>query len=162
MNTTNKLPIDSEILFLIDKKTQQTRIELGSLLRAFGAPTTFAQAAASAWVNELLIKEDPGSGSPLYYLPLQLAADFIDLILDLDQLDSDSRTEAVQFRDSCRAIEASASKISRLQKTKPHVYAAWLQWMDSDETKQTIHKMLSGQHLRTPATSSGHAAPGAL
>ena len=139
MNTTNKLPIDSEILFLIDKKTQQTRIELGSLLRAFGAPTTFAQAAASAWVNELLIKEDPDSGSPLYYLPLQLAADFIDLILD--QLDSDSRTEAVQFRDSCRAIEASASKISRLQKTKPHVYAAWLQWMESDETVAADRKL---------------------
>ncbi|HBO5586823.1 TPA: hypothetical protein ACVGJ9_005131 [Pseudomonas aeruginosa] len=154
--TTNKLPIDSEILFLIDKKTQQTKIELGSLLRAFGAPTTLAQAAASAWESELLIKEDPDSGSPLYYLPMQLSADFIDLILD--QLDSDSRTDAVQFRDACRTIEASASMISKLQQTKPHVYAAWLKWMDSDEATQTMHKILSRQHQRPPATT--HAVLG--
>ncbi|HCF6385912.1 MULTISPECIES: hypothetical protein [Pseudomonadaceae] len=159
MNTiTKKPPIDSEILFALNKQAQQSRVELGSLLRAFGAPTTLAQAAAVAWKNELQIKEDPDSGSQLYYLPIQRAADFIDLILD--QLDSDSRTEAVQFRDSCRAIEASASKISRLQQTKPHVYAAWLQWMDSDQAKQTVHKILSGQHQRTPATSSNHAALG--
>lgn len=157
---TNTPSSNSEILFLIDKKTQQTRIELGSLLRAFGAPTTFARAAASAWVNELLIKEDPDSGSPLYYLPLQLAADFIDLILD--QLSPDARADAAQFRDACRTIEANANKISRLKQTKPHVYEAWLKWMDSDEATQTMHKILSGQHQRTPATSSNHAAPGAL
>ncbi|HDQ4561147.1 hypothetical protein [Pseudomonas aeruginosa] len=161
MDTPTKTPSsNSEILFLVDKKTQQTRIELGSLLRAFGAPTTFTQAAASAWVNELLIKEDPTSGSPLYYLPLQLAANFIDLILD--QLGPDARADAVQFRDACRTIEANANKISRLKQTKPHVYEAWLKWMDSDEATQTMHKILSGQHQRTPATSSNHAAPGAL
>lgn len=161
MDTPTKTPSsNSEILFLIDKKTQQTRIELGSLLRAFGAPTTFAQAAASAWVNELLIKEDPDSGSPLYYLPLQLAADFIDLILD--QLGPDASSDAVQFRDACRTIETNANKISRLKQTKPHVYEAWLKWMDSDEATQTMHKILSGQHQRTPDTSSNHAAPGAL
>lgn len=161
MDTLTKTPSsNSEILFLIDKKTQQTKIELGSLLRAFSAPSTLAKAAASTWENELLIKEDPDSGSPLYYLPMQLSADFIDLILD--QLDSDSRTDAVQFRDACRTIEASANKISRLQQTKPHVYEAWLKWMDSDEATQTMHKILSGQHQRTPATSSNHAVPGAL
>ncbi|HBO4210771.1 TPA: hypothetical protein L4U06_001419, partial [Pseudomonas aeruginosa] len=81
MDTPTKTPSsNSEILFLIDKKTQQTRIELGSLLRAFGASTTLAQAAAVAWENELQIKEDSDSGSPLYYLPIQRAADFIDLI----------------------------------------------------------------------------------
>lgn len=157
MDTPTKTPSsNSEILFLIDKKTQQTRIELGSLLRAFGAPTTFTQAAASAWVNELLIKEDPTSGSPLYYLQLQLAADFIDLILD--QLGPDARADAVQFRDACRTIEANANKISRLKQTKPHVYEAWLKWMDSDEATQTMHKILSGQHQRKPATT--HAIPG--
>ncbi len=161
MDTPTKTPSrNSEIQFLIDKKTQQTKIELGSLLRAFGAPTNLAQAAASAWENELLTKEDPDSGSPLYYLPMQLSADFIDLILD--QLDSDSRTDAVQFRDACRTIEASASKISTLQQTKPHVYEAWLQWMDSDEAKQTMHKILSEQHQRTQSTPSNHATPGAL
>ncbi|MFV9683040.1 hypothetical protein ACNFD4_10145 [Pseudomonas sp. NY15367] len=161
MDTPIKTPSsNSEILFLIDKKTQQTRLELSSLLRAFGAPTTFTQAAASAWVNELLIKEDPTSGSPLYYLPLQLTADFIDLILD--QLGPDARVDAVQFRDACRTIEANANKISRLKQTKPHVYEAWLKWMDSDEATQTMHKILSGQHQRTPGTSSNHAATGAL
>ena len=149
---------NSEILFLIDKKTQQTRIELGSLLRAFAASTTLAQAAAVAWENELHIKEDSDSGSPLYYLPIQRAADFIDLILD--HLDSDSRTDAVQFRDACRTIEASANKISRLQQTKPHVYETWLKWMDSDEATQTMHKILSRQHQHPPATSPNHAAPG--
>lgn len=159
MDTPTKTPSsNSEILFLVDKKTQQTRIELGSLLRAFGAPTTFTQAAASAWVNELLIKEDPTSGSPLYYLPLQLAANFIDLILD--QLGPDARADAVRFRDASRSLEASANTISRLKNTKPHVYAAWLQWMYSDEAKQTMHKILSRQHQRPPATSPNHAAPG--
>ncbi len=114
MDTPTKTPSsNSEILFLIDKKTQQTRIELGSLLRSFGASTTLAQAAAVAWENELQIKEDSDSGSPLYYLPIQRAADFIDLILD--HLDSDSRTDAVQFRDACRTIEVNANKISRLE-----------------------------------------------
>ncbi len=159
MDTLTKTPSsNSEILFLIDKKTQQNKIELGSLLRAFSAPTTLAKAAASAWENELLIKEDPDSGSPLYYLPLQLSADFIDLILD--QLDSVSRTDAVQFRDACRTIEVNANKISSLKQTKPHVYEAWLQWMDSDEAKQTMHKILSGQHQRPPASSSNDAALG--
>ena len=159
MNTlTNKPPLNSEILFALDKQAQQTRIELGSLLRTLGAPTTLAQAAASAWGNELLIEDDPKSGSPLYYLPMQLSADFIDLILD--QLDSDSRTDAVQFRDACRTIEASANKISRLQQTKPHVYETWLKWMDSDEATQTMHKILSRQHQHPPATSPNHAAPG--
>ena len=159
MDTLTKTPSsNSEILFLIDKKTQQTKIELGSLLRAFSAPTTLAKAAASTWENELLIKEDPDSGSPLYYLPMQLSADFIDLILD--QLDSDSRTDAVQFRDACRTIEVNANKISRLQQTKPHVYETWLKWMDSDEATQTMHKILSRQHQHPPATSPNHAAPG--
>ncbi|MDM9653875.1 hypothetical protein QU755_21080 [Pseudomonas wenzhouensis] len=159
MDTPTKTPSsNSEILFLIDKKTQQTRIELGSLLRAFGASTTLAQAAAVAWENELQIKEDPDSGSPLYYLPIQRAADFIDLILD--HLDSDSRTDAVQFRDACRTIEVNANKISSLKQTKPHVYEAWLQWMDSDDAKQTMHKILSGQHQRPPANSPNHATPG--
>ncbi|MDH1624445.1 hypothetical protein N5F07_25180, partial [Pseudomonas chengduensis] len=63
MDTLTKTPSsNSEILFLIDKKTQQTKIELGSLLCAFSAPTTLAKAAASIWENELLIKEDPDSG----------------------------------------------------------------------------------------------------
>lgn len=99
MNTlTNKPPINSEILFVLDKQALQTRIELGSLLRTLGAPTALAQAAASAWGDELLIEDDPESGSPLYYLPLQLAADFIDLILD--QLGPDARADAVRFRDA--------------------------------------------------------------
>jgi len=105
---TNTPSSNSEILFLIDKKTQQTRIELGSLLRAFGASTSLAQAAAVAWENELQIKEDSDPGSPLYYLPIQRAADFIDLILD--HLDSDSRTDAVQFRDACRTIELTPTR----------------------------------------------------
>ncbi len=159
MNTlTNKPPLNSEILFALDKQAQQTRIELGSLLRTLGAPTTLAQAAASAWGNELLIEDDPKSGSPLYYLPLQLAADFIDLILD--QLGPDARADAVRFRDASRSLEASANKISRLQQTKPHVYETWLKWMDSDEATQTMHKILSRQHQHPPATSPNHAAPG--
>ncbi|TXH92734.1 MAG: hypothetical protein E6Q71_00515 [Pseudomonas sp.] len=159
MNTiTKKPPIDSEILFALNKQAQQSRVELCSLLRAFSAPTTLAQAAAVAWRNELQIKKDPDSGSQLYYLPIQRAADFIDLILD--QLDSDSRTGAVQFRDACRTIEVNANKISSLRQTKPHVYEAWLQWMDSDDAKQAMHKILSGEHQRPPATSSDDAALG--
>lgn len=159
MNTlTNKPPINSEILFTLDKQALQTRVELGSLLRMLGAPTTLAQAAASTWGNELLIEDSPESGSPRYHLPLQLAADFIDLILD--QLGPDARTEAVRFRDASRALEASANKISRLKQTKPHVYEAWLQWMYSDEAKQKMHKVLSRQHQRPPATSPNHVAPG--
>lgn len=158
MNTpTNKPPINSEILFALDQQAQQTRIELGSLLRALSAPTALVQAAASAWGNELQNVNDPESGSALYFLPIQLAADFIDLILE--QLNSDSRTDAVRFRDATRALEASANKISRLKQTKPQVYDAWLQWMKSDEAEQAMHKVLSGQHQRPPATSPNHAAP---
>lgn len=155
---TKTLSSNSEILFVLDKQALQTRIELGSLLRTLGAPTALAQAAASAWGDELLIEDDPESGSPLYYLPLQLAADFIDLILD--QLGPDARADAVRFRDASRSLEASANTISRLKNTKPHVYAAWLQWMDSDDAKQTMHKILSGQHQRPPANSPNHATPG--
>ncbi len=159
MNTPiNTPPINSKIRLQIDKETLHTRIELGSLLRSFGAPTTLAQVATEAWENELTIEDDPESGSPLYYLPIQLVADFIDLVLD--QLSADSRTEAVQFRDGSRAMEASSNELSKLKQSKPQAYDAMLRWLKSDEARHAVHKILSGQQQRPSASSPSHAAPG--
>lgn len=158
MNTpTNTPPSKSKIRLQLDKESLNTRIELGSLLRSFGAPTALAQAAASAWKTDLLIEKDPESGSALYYLSIVLVADFIDLILG--QLSADSRAQAMQFRDASRALEASANELSRLKQTKPQAYDAMQQWLKSDEARHLVHKILSGQHQRPPATSPNHAAP---
>ena len=158
INTKQATPSDEKLKIRLDLKTMLIRVELQSLLLSFGAPSTLVKVAATAWADELLIEDDQKAGAPQYYLPIMLIADFIDLILD--QLDPDARADAVRFRDASRSLEASANTISRLKNTKPHVYAAWLQWMYSDEAKQTMHKILSRQHQRPPATSPNHAAPG--
>jgi len=157
-NTTQATPSGGKLKIQLDKETMLIRVELQSLLLSFGAPSTLVNIAATAWEDKLLIEDDQKEGSPQYYLPMMLVADFIDLILG--QLSAESRAQAMQFRDASRALEASANELSRLKQTKPQAYDAMQQWLKSDEARHSVHKILSGQHQRPPATSPNHAAPG--
>lgn len=156
INTTQATPAGVKIKIQLDKAAMLIRVELQSLLLSFGAPSTLVKIAATAWEDKLLIEDDQKAGSPQYYLPMMLVADFIDLTLD--HLSTDSRTAAVQFRDASRALEVSVSEFSKLKQSKPQGYNAMRQWLDSDDARQVMHKALSEQ-LRSQPAAQNHAAP---
>lgn len=157
INTTQTTPSDGKLKIQLDKEAMLIRVELQALLLSFGAPSNLVKVAATVWENELLIEDDQDAGSPQYYLPIMLVADFIDLILD--QLSADSRTGAVRFRDAGRALEASVSKLSQLKQTKPQGYYAMHQWLASNQARQVMHSVLREQ-LRPQSASQNHAALG--
>lgn len=97
-------PPSSNLQFQLDLKTLEVLMELNALLQWFGLPLVQSQAAIAMWEENILTKEDPATGHPLYYLPVSMLPNFIDQILD--QLSAESRAQAILFRDRSHALSA--------------------------------------------------------
>lgn len=103
-NPNQPSPPSSNLQFQLDLETQEVLIELNALLHSLGLPIVQSQAAIAMWEDNILIKEDPATGHPLHYLSVSLLPNFIDQILD--QLNAESRVQAIQFRDRSHALSA--------------------------------------------------------
>jgi hypothetical protein len=162
MNTTTQPSTPSPKLQLtFNKKTLEIHMELNALLTSIGAPTGLAQVAATAWESDLLIEVDAESKSTLYSLPVRLIPAFIDQILD--QLSTESRAEAIQFRDGFRAVAASTNKLITLTQTnKPEVLGLIRHWMQTAPASYALHELIAAQFKGSTAVPPNPATQGGL
>ncbi|WPC04693.1 hypothetical protein SBP02_18345 [Pseudomonas benzenivorans] len=165
MKTTQAPQAAKGLQFQLDKQTLQVQIELSSLLRSLGAPTTLVTDAISIWENnlqvEVEVEPNPESELPLCYLPVSQIPQFIDQILD--QLSSESRATALRFSEAFSTAEAQVNEVEILKRSNnPKVLGAVLQWMKNDPASYALHELMALQQKRTVMTAPTQAAQGAL
>lgn len=163
MKTTRSSQADEGLQFQLDKKTLQVRIELSSLLRSLGAPTTMVMEAIPMWKSnsQIKIKLNPESELPLCFLPVSLIPQFIDQTLD--QLSSESRAAAMQFRDLCSTVETQVSTVETMKRSNnPKVLAVVRQWITNDPASYALHELMALQQKHSAGAAPTKAAQGSL
>ncbi|SDI15729.1 hypothetical protein SAMN05216603_12327 [Pseudomonas benzenivorans] len=163
MKTTQAPQAAKGLQFQLDKQTLQVQIELSSLLRSLGAPTTLVTDAISIWENNLQVEVEPSPESelPLCYLPVSQIPQFIDQILD--QLSSESRATALRFSEAFSTVEAQVNEVEILKRSNnPKVLGAVLQWMKNNPASYALHELMALQQKRAVMTAPTQAAQGAL
>lgn len=163
MKATRSPQADKGLQFQLDTQTLQVQIELRSLLRSFGAPTTLVTDAVSMRENNLQVEVEPNPESelPLCYLPVSQIPEFIDQILD--QLSSESRTTAMRFSEAFSTAKAQVSEVEVLKRSNnPRVLGAVQQWMKNDPASYALHELMALQQKPAAGTAPTQAAQGAL
>lgn len=157
MKTTQSPQTGTGLQFQLDKQTLQVQIELRSLLRSFGAPTTLVTDAISIWENNLQVEPNPETELPLCYLPVSQIPQFIDQILD--QLSSESRATALRFSEAFSTAEAQVIEVEILKRSNnPKVLGALRQWMKNDPASYALHELMALQQKRVAGTAPTQGA----
>ena len=151
ITTTQTTSAGGKLQLKMNMESLQLRVELKSLLQSFGAQPSLAELAITEFGGELRVEEAQEAGGSLYYLPLRLAPDFIDHILD--QLCPDSRPAAIECLNKYRAAWSRADQDTEQMLEKNSDLRRSLQLLKrQDQMAYTLKRMLSSlQKNRQPA-----------
>lgn len=151
ITTTRSTPTGGKLQLKMNMESLQLRVELNSLLQSFDAQKSLAELAVAEFGDELLVEEAPEAGGSLYYLPLRLAPDFIDHILD--QLCPDSRPAAIECLNKYRAAWSRADQdTAQMLEKNADLRRTLRLFKKQDQMAHTLRKMLSSlQKNRQPA-----------
>lgn len=156
--TTQTTPAGGKLQLKMNMESLQLRVELKSLLQSFGAQTSLAELAVAEFGGELLVEEASEAGGSLYYLPLRLAPDFIDHILD--QLCPDSRPAAIECLNKYRAAWSRADQDTAQMLEKNADLRKKLQlFKTQDQMIHALSQQLASRQKNRPKSLYTHGQP---